>query len=198
MEFHHFPAAEVIRMAERKWIFNYIPKNKIWAELGVFRGMFSDMIYQFAIPKKLYLVDPWTKLSDKFGFNNPYDDFGNLTTNYAKKEVEARAKYYTKTRCIICEDFSITFCKKIKEKVDVVYLDSSHNYEMTLKELPAIDSILSEDGMICGDDWHYYPTNRHHGVFRAIHEFIKSSNYQIIAAGPGKQWIMHRTPKYSL
>lgn len=195
MEFHSFSVNEVLRLATRKWIFDYIPKNKVWAEVGVFRGHFSDMIHHLAQPSKLYLVDPWQKLGKYFGFNSPYDDFGKLSTAFAKEEVENRAKLY-KCKTIIVEQFSLDFCKRIKEKVDVIYLDSSHNYEMTLKELPALASILKDDGFLCGDDWHYYPSNRHHGVFRAIHEFIKENNFQVIAAGPGKQWILKRAPEY--
>lgn len=60
-----------------------------------------------------------------------------------------------------------------------------------------IDRILAPDGYICGDDYHYFPTNRNHGVFRAIHDFIRQRDFQIIAAGPGKQWILKRTPDYS-
>ena len=196
MEFHSFPVNEIIRLSERKWIFNYIPKNKIWAEIGVFRGHFSDIIHHCAQPSKLYLVDSWRKQREYFGFNSPYDDFGKLSTAFAKEEVEQRAKYY-KCETQICEQFSFDFVKEVKEKIDVIYLDSSHNYENTLKELPLLASILKEDGFLCGDDWSPAPNSVHHGVFRAIYDFIKASDFQIIAAGPGAQWIMRRAPRYS-
>ncbi len=196
MEFHHFPTQEIIRLAERKWIFNYIPKNKVWAELGVFRGHFSELIYLYAKPTQYYLVDPWTKLGTSFPFNSEYNNFKKLTTEFAREETKSKACFFTDCQYHIKEMFSQEFLSSLAEELDVVYLDSSHQYQDTLDELERIDKVLAADGFICGDDYHYSPAHRHHGVFRAIHEFIRKYAYQIIAAGPGKQWILQRTPQY--
>ncbi len=192
IEFYSFPDAEIERLQHRIWILKYLRPNTIGAEIGVFRGHFSEKIVEYAKPKKLYLVDPWTLQGDRFSFSSPYTDDGRLPTAYAREEAKARMKRYSGTETIFSEMYSTDFFHDLSEELDFVYLDSSHRYKNTMEELLAADKVLSRNGVIIGDDWHPRPGHRHHGVFLAVNEFVKENEYEFVAAGQGSQYCIRR------
>jgi hypothetical protein len=74
-----------------------------------------------------------------------------------------------------------------------VYLDSSHEYTHTLEELEILKHKVKPSGVIAGDDWQAEPSHRHHGVYKAINEFIDSNNYHVLYANEStKQWAITR------
>lgn len=52
------PPGEMKRLEGRRWILHMVPKGGVGAEIGVFRGHFSDQICRIVQPSKLYLIDP--------------------------------------------------------------------------------------------------------------------------------------------
>jgi len=95
----------------------------------------------------------------------------------------------------LIEDTSLKFCSQLEEtgkKLDFVYLDSTHTFEDTFSELVAIDKVLSSDGVILGDDWRPDRACKHHGVFRAVHKFTRSFDYEIVVAGLADQFCLRR------
>ena len=73
-----------------------LPKDGTGAEIGVFTGLFSPLLYRAASPRKLYLVDPWHTL---FGEHYPswgaYTAFGKLETEAAIEAVKARTHSFS-------------------------------------------------------------------------------------------------------
>ena len=59
-----------------------------------------------------------------------------------------------------------------------------------------IDRVLAPNGVLMGDDWYPGVHQKHHGVFRAVNEFLREADYQFVAAGRGAQWCIRRTPTY--
>jgi hypothetical protein len=47
--------------------------------------------------------------------------------------------------------------------LDRVYLDTTHQYEQTAKELQLLKVKVKPGGVIAGDDWQSDPSHRHHG-----------------------------------
>ena len=195
-----FAPTELVRLAKRKWILAYARKKGVGAEIGVFRGHFSAVLCEVLQPKRLYLVDPWTKLGETFGWgaHSEYTGFGKLTTAYALNDTRSRVGGFSDIDIRIVEDFSDVFLPQLSEKLDWVYLDASHDYQSTLKELQMIDRVLKPHGVILGDDWEQIRHKKDHGVFRAIHDFIRSHRYEVVAAGPARQWCLRRTPSIYL
>jgi|GEM_PF-622918 len=196
-----FPDGEIKRLYDRRWILQYAPKEGVGAELGVYRGHFAEILVRELKPKRIYLVDGWRKFGEKFswGQNSPYTGFGKLTTKYALEETKLRMLHYLDhSNVVIVEGLIEDFLKLVPEKLDWVYLDSSHSYEATLRELKLISLVLKPDGVIMGDDFKPDPTHQHHGVFRAIHEFIKDGEWRLIACGPAGQWCLKRVYSISI
>lgn len=193
-DFDHVGAAEA-----RKWILKYAKHGGVGAELGVFRGHFSNVIMRDVQPSKLYLVDPWTKFCEYYNWGKaeetPYTNFNKLTTLEARTDAEHRLKMYGDA-AVFVEDFEENFCRSFNGKLDFIYLDSSHFYLPTLLTLARLDSILADDGVILGDDWYTDP-GHYSGVLRAANDFIRLFNYEIVEAGLVGQYALRRTARYT-
>ena len=87
-------------------------------------------------------------------------------------------------------------CRGLSEPLDFEYIDTDHLYASTLAQLDAVRAVLAEDGVILGDDWIADPEHIHSGVMRAVNDFIRFRDYQLLAAGPEAQWCVRRTPRY--
>jgi methyltransferase family protein len=81
------------------------------------------------------------------------------------------------------------------ESLDWIYLDSTHIYDGTKRELKLLNRKLRETGLICGDDWQSDRDNRHHGVFLATNEFTREEGFEFVLCGVNMQWIMRRKLK---
>lgn len=186
------PAGEISRLNARRWILNMVPQGGIGIEIGVFRGHFSSLICDTIRPRKFYLIDPWTKIGPTFGWGKAYTNFDTLTTAAAKAEAVARVALFPDVDVVVIED-SFPACRaQITEPLDFAYLDASHKYGPTLHELTQLRTMMAPGGVILGDDWAPDPQNQHHGVFLAVQEFSRNSDWDIVAAGPGSQWALQR------
>lgn len=188
-----FPVHEKERLASRRWILNGLPAGSVGAEIGVFRGHFSEIICERVKPRKFYLIDPWTQLGRTFGWGKEYTDFGRLETAAARDEAIARCARFPATQTVVIEDGYPACAHRIEEPLDWAYLDASHQYERTLVELRAIQNQIRQGGFILGDDWDPRPDGQHHGVFQAVQQFCRETEWEIIAAVPGSgQWKLRR------
>lgn len=188
-----FPEGELKRLAGRRWIFNHVPPGGVGAEIGVFRGHFSELICEVLRPRKLYLVDPWTKVGEVFPWGGDYTLGGRLPTALAREEARLRTALFPEVETVLIEDSFPACATEFAEPLDWLYLDASHHFEPTLAELRAAAGLLKPDGVLFGDDWRYRPENPKHQVREACHAFLRSSDFDLVAAGPGGQWCMRRS-----
>jgi hypothetical protein len=193
-----FPLEEVERSRRRAWILSFAKPMSHGAEFGVFRGHFSEVIARTIRPKRLYLVDPWTKLGEKFEWGDTaYTNFNRLTTAQALADTKRRMiPFQAETRVQLLEDTTEGFCANFAlfadRGLDFAYLDTSHTYDDTLRQLIEIEGILADDGVIMGDDWYSDRAHRHHGVFRAVHQFVRDYSFEIVVAGSDAQYCIRR------
>jgi len=188
------PQGELDRLQLRRPVLSYVPQGGVGAEIGVFRGHFSELLCQVVRPQRLYLIDPWTTIGATFGWGKAYTAFGALPTAQARDEAVARTAAFPGTRTVVIEGTYPACRDRIPEPLDFAYLDASHSYAATLAELRALDSQVRPGGTILGDDWDPRPEAQHHGVFRAVQQFCRESDWRIVMAGPGRQWALRRYP----
>jgi SAM-dependent methyltransferase len=188
-----FPKWDLNSVGLRKWILSGVRGGGVGAEVGVFRGHFSEVILSVLSPRKFFMIDPWTKLGAFFPWGGQYTAFGKLPTALARREAQLRAARFPNTHTVILEDKFLDCIAQIDEPLDWIYIDASHYYLDTLNELNAAASILKPDGVIIGDDFYPDRTSLHHGVFRAVNEFVKTSSYEFVACGPKAQWMLRRS-----
>jgi hypothetical protein len=190
-----FPAYEIARTPHRRWILQGVPKGGVGAEVGVFRGHFSQVLLEELAPRQLYLIDPWEKAGKFFYWSDAYTNEGRLPTALARREAALRAAQFPNCSTTLIEDFFPACIGQIQAPLDWIYIDSTHGYEQTLLELRESSKILKPGGLILGDDYYPDPTSAHYGVFRAVNEFLAESDFEIVAAGPSQQWRL-RAPEH--
>jgi len=80
-----------------------LPKYSTGAELGFFRGKFSEKLIRAVQPRELHLVDPWWLAhGEYFPDWGEYTDFGRLRTRDAYHEVlNMAAPHRTTTKIIV-------------------------------------------------------------------------------------------------
>jgi hypothetical protein len=185
------------RVAERKFLLNFIPENSVGAEIGVFTGLFSSVLSQHAKISQITFVDPWWKA---FGEHYPgwgrYTDHGRVRTRSAFELARKRILRPGLDRRIVEVAFSYDWLEsQPDESLDWVYLDSTHTYDGTKRELELLNRKVREDGIVLGDDWQPDRNHRHHGVALAITEFLRASDFEPILCGVSGQWILRRRLK---
>ena len=147
-------------------------KKLIIAELGVFKGEFSSQIINICNPNKLYLVDIFSGRVESGDVNG--NNIISINGEELKKIVEN--KFSSNTKVKIIKSCSVEFLKSLEENyLDVVYIDSSHQYEHTKKELEESFFKVKKNGFICGHDYH----PRFNGVVRAVNEFCEEKKLNL-------------------
>lgn len=158
----------------RNRIADLLKNNLIGCELGIFKGSFSEILIKSKKFKKLYLVDPFAGniiSGDKDGYNMETfsgDYLFNLVSNKFKNERNVEIK----------RECSVEFLKSFKSNYfDIVYIDSSHEYNHTKKELnEAYRVVKKEGGIISGHDYNEVSFS---GVFNAVNEFAEEFKLKI-------------------
>ena len=140
-------------------------------ELGVFKGRFSEVLLKKTKPKLLYLIDPWYQYEAQWewasGDKSTINALRNILRKFKKDIESGLVKLYV--------DSDIDILKRFQSNsLDWAYIDSSHEYEHTSIELGLLCQKIKKGGVITGDDWHPDPHHKHHGVYKAVQEFIDS------------------------
>ncbi len=152
-------------LTNREELILKMPKKGVVAELGVDKGDFSKKILLYNEPEKLILIDSWN--------TNRYND-----SKYSY--VKNRFKNYSQV--IIDRGFSENRLKKYDDNYfDWLYIDTTHSYQQTKKELELAKDKVKIDGYITGHDYctGNVNTGYKYGVITAVHEFCIKYNYEI-------------------
>lgn len=181
------------RFDRRRSVLDYIPRYKRGAEIGVFTGQFSELIVQVAKPASYYAVDPWFA-----SYGTYFPNWGEYSANGT---LETKAGYEaTKHRLARFPGINVIPMPAVEwldslvpNSLDWAYVDSTHQYEPTLKELTALAAKLTLDGILLGDDCWAARNGRHYGVFRAVRDFCRACNFELISLDHSGQWVARRT-----
>jgi len=153
----------------RNMFLELMPKNGVVAELGVDEGLFSEKILSVTKPKKLYLIDCW----DSKRFNQ-------------KKEKSVETKFKSQLilgNVIMQKGFSYEELEKYDDNYfDWVYIDTSHSYKDTVRELEVSRAKVKECGLIAGHDYSQGNIDKpyKYGVVAAVNEFCIKYNWEMV------------------
>jgi hypothetical protein len=147
-------------------------KNLIIAEIGVFKGDFSKIIYEKMSPKELHLIDIFSGMTcsgDKDGNNIEHRDIG---VEYKKIKEWAIDK-----NVIVHKGYSTDILNTFDDDYfDLIYIDGDHSYEGVKKDMNVSFKKIKNNGYMCGHD---YNKNSFPGVVNAVNEFCRLNNLQI-------------------
>ena len=159
-----------LRARERRAFLDAVlPKRGVGAELGVFKGHLTPVLVDVAQPTRLYAVDPWYRLDPSWTWAR-----GHRSTALGLASALRRSHDAIDAGVVqICVEFDDAFLAALPDaSLDWAYLDTTHQYDDTVRELDLLARKVRRGGVIAGDDWHSDPTHRHYGVKRAVDEFV--------------------------
>lgn len=172
-----------------------VPSNSVGAEIGVHKGRFIRAILDMIKPTKLHLIDPWYLFGKEWQWAQ-----GNRSTMEALIGIlRAYEEELINSSVVLHIGYDLDILPTFPDQYfDWVYLDTSHQYEQTKRELELLKLKTKADGIIAGDDWHTDPDNMHHGVCQAVREFVENEPYEIVYADESnKQWAIRRICGFS-
>lgn len=148
-----------------------MPKSAVCAEIGVWKGEFSEWILQITSPSCFHLVDPW-----EYQCEFPERMYGG---SVAKNQVDMDQIYQSVKNKF--SPFSNVIFNKGKSQIvlnefdddyfDWVYIDGNHYYDYVLHDLEICYLKVKSHGMITGDDYTWGAKDGF-PVMQAVQDFV--------------------------
>ncbi|MBD3227724.1 MAG: class I SAM-dependent methyltransferase [Candidatus Lokiarchaeota archaeon] len=167
----------------RKFLLKLMPKHSICAEIGVYKGNFSDEILDLVEPRKLHLIDPW-KYHDKDDYSTAL--FGGIAGSQDSMDdiyesVREKFKPELDKKIIdIHRDYSQDAYEEFPDEYfDWIYIDGNHKYEYVKKDLELYYPKVKKKGYITGDDYKKFGW-WDGGVKKAVKEFMRENDVKKI------------------
>jgi hypothetical protein len=144
--------------ADRYEVLKSLPKGKVWAEVGTFRGEFARSIIDICQPSKLDLMDLTFDLVKELGYVHESD----TVTFYAGES----------TICLLAQP---------DKKYDFIYIDAGHDLIDVARDAEAAMLKLKDDGMIIFNDYicFAYKEMRPYGVVPVVNSLVAHGNWEI-------------------
>jgi hypothetical protein len=164
----------------RQEVLALLPKHAVGAEIGVWKGNFSADIVRCCEPRKLYLIDPWTRIdapaykAAKYGRHSAED----IEAVY-RSTIERFEKDIKLGRVIVLRKKSTEALIEFPDDYfDFLYLDGDHTYEGVSADIALAKQKVRMDGLICGDDYNLKGWWGD-GVVRAVHEALAAGGLAV-------------------
>jgi hypothetical protein len=172
------------RQVARTELLHRMPKHAVCAEIGVWRGNYSQQILAVTEPAELHLVDPWL-----FMPHLPLRGYGGRTAKdqgymdgMARQvgEMFARDARVTIHRMRSDEFFRAPHPKQF----DWIYIDGDHRYEAVLADLRGAWPLVKSGGFLAGDDFLFNKVEeRDMPVKRAVEQFAREIGARLELVG---------------
>jgi hypothetical protein len=167
----------VASSARRLFLRELLPRRAICAEIGVWKGDFSQQILEITTPSKLHLIDPWALRESE-----EYRDarYGSRRSDQQRlDEIHGRVR---KRFAQAIEDGVVEIHRCGSEEAiaafpdryfDWVYIDGNHTYEYVSRDLALYHAKVRDGGILAGDDYGAQGWWQN-GVTRAVDDFVAS------------------------
>lgn len=157
----------------RMRILRMLPKGGIGAEIGVWRGDYSERLLDIATPRKLHLIDPWAVRMDPNYDAAWYGKARGVDMEATYQQVCARFAAEIKSgQVAIHRKLSTEAMAEFPDgALDYVYVDGDHAYEAVRQDLELSVHKVRTGGAICVDD-HMVGKWWGDGVVRAVNEVL--------------------------
>ena len=158
----------------RQELLSMMPRNAVCAEIGVWKGEFSQQIKNLTRPKELTLIDPWA-----FQPSFPNRMFGG---SVATSQDDMDAIYQSVVSQFAYETVKILRMNSTDAAAqfpdsyfDWVYVDGNHYYEYVLSDLQTWLPKVRPGGFLTGDDYLWHDDNGRQSVKAAVTEFLNAT-----------------------
>jgi predicted O-methyltransferase YrrM len=148
----------------REFLLAHLPQHGVCAEIGVFKGNFSEAILHHNRPRQLYLIDPWYSGAA---------DLPKLDADAIHASVRERfASEIATATVVLNREPSADASRRFDDNFfDWIYVDGDHHYDAVKQDLELYFPKVKTGGYIVCDDYHF-AGNHDDGVTRAVDEFM--------------------------
>jgi predicted O-methyltransferase YrrM len=152
---------------------------KIGVEVGVQRGLYSEVICRENPQMKVYGVDSW-----KAYVTHPAEDQFKTTQNHSSQETLEQFYEQTKTRLSpyknyeIIREYSIEALNHFEDgSLDFVYIDANHEYGFVKSDIEGWSKKIRKGGILAGHDYYRVrnPGSLMH-VKLAVDDYVRDNN----------------------
>jgi Methyltransferase domain len=167
----------------RRTILEMIPKNGIGAEVGVFKGDFSEELLQRTEPRRLHLIDPWVSVDDELHRSSHYSTTRRSQADMDQLHAGVTGRFSDQIitgRVVVHRARSAVALAALPDRsLDWIYIDGDHSYKTVISDLRLSFAKVKTGGFICGDDYQVdgWWTD---GVIRAVHDFLYEAQSQVL------------------
>lgn len=171
------------KQAKRLFLLKQMPQNAICAEIGVYKGNFSKIIFRTTQPKRLHLIDPWKYHPQKkyikalFGGQaGGQEEMDKIYSSVRKRF----SKLIEDKKVILHRKTSYEANKQFKnEYFDWIYIDGNHDYHYAKRDLETYFNKVKSGGFLTGDDYKK-GTWFKKGVMKAVDEFVERNDVELV------------------
>jgi hypothetical protein len=165
----------------RDCILSRVPSQSVCAELGVYKGDFSQLILKTVRPKKLHLMDPWKFERDPTYTQSWYGgEVGKSQFHMDAVYESVRHRFSSAIRSGavgLHRGTSAECCSRFSDDYfDWIYIDGNHQYEFVKQDLEMYLPKVKPGGLVAGD--YDNPGWWQDGVTKAVHEAIVCGRFE--------------------
>jgi hypothetical protein len=179
------PFREYRDRRSRDFVLKRFPKKSVGAEIGVWKGNFSEEILNIVKPTKLHLIDPWA-YQDSLEFSRAL--YGGIRGENQQRldgvyrsVVDRFGWHITHGIVDIHRGKSQDILAQFSDgSLDWAYIDGDHRYEAVLSDLELVHRKLKPGGLAAGDDYTNVTAWWKDGVPKAVNEAIRLGLYQSV------------------
>jgi hypothetical protein len=166
----------------RECILSRVPHDCVCAELGVYKGDFSERILKATQPRKLHLVDPWKWQPDPTYERSLYgaargQSQANMDAIYEGVLRRFRSGIDSKVVEVHRQASAECSARFPNDYFDWIYIDGDHQYEFVKLDLEMYLPKVKPQGLIAGDDYGA-PGWWQDGVSKAVDEAVSSGRLE--------------------
>jgi hypothetical protein len=185
-------------MTDRNGLIRLIPKHAVWAEVGVYRGDFSQIVLDTCSPSRYYLIDNWrfdvsehnplqetTENFSNFSGAIHWQHYGDDPNAHQEENFEHVKTRFAEVPAVqVIRERSTTAIDSLPDvHLDVIYIDANHQYEHVLRDMMHARKKMKPGGIMLMDDFYEGPGGyeQNEGVMAAVNTFVKRHEYVYLA-----------------
>ncbi len=156
-------------LLNRAELLRALPHHAVCAEIGVDEGVFTEQILRIAEPSQLHLVDSWG--SKRYNSTK----YQQVLARYSAEMKSGQVSVLRAPSVEAADTFADAF-------FDWVYIDTTHAYALTARELRAYAPKVKSGGLIAGHDYAMgnWVNGYRIGVIEAVHEFCVQQGWEFV------------------
>ena len=185
-------------MTDRNGLLRVMPKGAVWAEIGVYKGDFSQIVLDTCAPSRYYLIDNWkfdikeqnpleetTENFSNFSGRVHWQHYGDDPDGHQEQNFQqVKARFANTPAVKIIRERSTKGVESLPDShLDVIYIDANHQYEHVLRDMMHARKKLKSGGIMFMDDFYEGPggNEQNDGVMGAVNAFVKRNDYVYLA-----------------